>query len=294
MSALLRLPFALLAALAMLLLWPGVASAEGGTEGVSPLTCPLDVPLPGCETQEPASQAPAGGPTDTDHQAPDELTGPSDAVPAFTGPQQLPEQEAPGTSSTGGTGGTEGQQTDQQESGQQTPAPSGDSAPDPAAVGECIATELEELLALLEESLGGAAEGLAAELEAGLADPTRLQDFLTGLPGLIESTVPELADELATELPAAIEGIVACLPIPTSPPAEEEPPAPAPVAQPTQQAVHYANCDDARAQGAAPVHAGQPGYGAHLDSDDDGIGCEEVMAVSHTPEQQPQLAYTGF
>ncbi|WP_150291261.1 excalibur calcium-binding domain-containing protein [Sphingobium estronivorans] len=36
----------------------------------------------------------------------------------------------------------------------------------------------------------------------------------------------------------------------------------------------YPNCRAARAAGAAPVYAGQPGYGPHLDRDGDGIGCE--------------------
>jgi endonuclease YncB( thermonuclease family) len=36
----------------------------------------------------------------------------------------------------------------------------------------------------------------------------------------------------------------------------------------------FRNCAAARAAGAAPVHAGQPGYGPHLDRDGDGIGCE--------------------
>jgi hypothetical protein len=37
---------------------------------------------------------------------------------------------------------------------------------------------------------------------------------------------------------------------------------------------YYPNCAAARAAGAAPVRRGQPGYGAHLDRDNDGIGCE--------------------
>lgn len=36
----------------------------------------------------------------------------------------------------------------------------------------------------------------------------------------------------------------------------------------------FANCAQARAAGAAPVHAGDPGYGRHLDRDGDGVGCE--------------------
>lgn len=39
-------------------------------------------------------------------------------------------------------------------------------------------------------------------------------------------------------------------------------------------AAYYANCSAARAAGAAPVRAGQPGYGRHLDRDGDGVGCE--------------------
>jgi hypothetical protein len=29
-----------------------------------------------------------------------------------------------------------------------------------------------------------------------------------------------------------------------------------------------------RAAGAAPIYAGTPGYGTHLDRDNDGIGCD--------------------
>ena len=36
----------------------------------------------------------------------------------------------------------------------------------------------------------------------------------------------------------------------------------------------FRNCTEARAAGAAPVRAGEPGYGPHLDRDGDGIGCE--------------------
>lgn len=36
----------------------------------------------------------------------------------------------------------------------------------------------------------------------------------------------------------------------------------------------FANCSDARAQGAAPVRVGDPGYSRKLDRDGDGVGCE--------------------
>lgn len=37
---------------------------------------------------------------------------------------------------------------------------------------------------------------------------------------------------------------------------------------------YYANCAAVRAAGADPIHAGEPGYGRHLDRDGDGVGCE--------------------
>lgn len=36
----------------------------------------------------------------------------------------------------------------------------------------------------------------------------------------------------------------------------------------------FRNCTAAREAGAAPVRRGDPGYGSHLDRDNDGVGCE--------------------
>ncbi|WP_430539550.1 excalibur calcium-binding domain-containing protein [Lysobacter niastensis] len=36
----------------------------------------------------------------------------------------------------------------------------------------------------------------------------------------------------------------------------------------------FANCTEALSVGAAPVMRGDPGYGPHLDRDNDGVGCE--------------------
>ena len=47
----------------------------------------------------------------------------------------------------------------------------------------------------------------------------------------------------------------------------------APSVKPKQQRA-YRNCSEARAAGAAPVRRGDPGYGTHLDRDNDGVGCE--------------------
>ncbi len=51
-------------------------------------------------------------------------------------------------------------------------------------------------------------------------------------------------------------------------------PAPAPKPTPAKPKVSYKNCDAVRAAGADPIHAGDPGYGRHLDRDGDGVGCE--------------------
>ena len=48
-------------------------------------------------------------------------------------------------------------------------------------------------------------------------------------------------------------------------------------AKPTTQGEtdYYENCDAVRAAGKAPIRQGDPGYGRHLDGDDDGVGCED-------------------
>ncbi|CAH0273284.1 hypothetical protein SRABI83_03709 [Arthrobacter sp. Bi83] len=75
---------------------------------------------------------------------------------------------------------------------------------------------------------------------------------------------------------------------PVTAPAQAAPavPAPAPAgpaapvaaeaaqAAPAPAAAYYANCAAVRAAGAAPIHAGQPGYSGKLDRDGDGVGCE--------------------
>jgi hypothetical protein len=56
---------------------------------------------------------------------------------------------------------------------------------------------------------------------------------------------------------------------------DEVRPATTPVASAAQdQSVTYSGCNEVRAAGKAPLHAGQPGYRPDMDGDDDGIGCE--------------------
>ena len=38
----------------------------------------------------------------------------------------------------------------------------------------------------------------------------------------------------------------------------------------------YRNCGEARRAGATPLRRGQPGYGAHMDGDGDGVACEPL------------------
>ncbi|WP_082080491.1 GmrSD restriction endonuclease domain-containing protein [Williamsia herbipolensis] len=52
------------------------------------------------------------------------------------------------------------------------------------------------------------------------------------------------------------------------------PPAPAAPAIPDGGDVYYRNCAAARAAGAAPIRAGEPGYRAGLDGDGDGTACD--------------------
>ena len=37
---------------------------------------------------------------------------------------------------------------------------------------------------------------------------------------------------------------------------------------------YYPNCAAVRADGAAPLRRGEPGYASHLDRDNDGVACE--------------------
>jgi beta-lactam-binding protein with PASTA domain len=81
------------------------------------------------------------------------------------------------------------------------------------------------------------------------------------------------ADQAASKLAAEQAAQQAAKPAPVAPA-----PAPAPAVKAPAQApasVYYANCTAARQAGAAPVYAGTPGYGKHLDRDGDGIGCDK-------------------
>lgn len=80
-------------------------------------------------------------------------------------------------------------------------------------------------------------------------------------------------DALAATVQRCIEGELAAR-RPATTVAPVQPLVPQTTAPPVASSTYYENCDAARAAGAAPVHRGDPGYGSHLDRDNDGIGCE--------------------
>jgi hypothetical protein len=61
--------------------------------------------------------------------------------------------------------------------------------------------------------------------------------------------------------------------VPPAPSSRTAPPA-APTTGTAPADVYYPNCTAVRAAGAAPLHAGQPGYRPGLDRDGDGVACE--------------------
>lgn len=115
------------------------------------------------------------------------------------------------------------------------------------------------------------------------------------IPCLDTSQLPDDAEAGLAPLLDALEqiGVKACPPKPVTGGGNNgggNPPPTQPAGQP-----YYENCDDARAQGKAPVYASDPGYRAGLDSDDDGIGCEETAVVTPVSNQSAgRLAYTGI
>ncbi|MEV0114661.1 excalibur calcium-binding domain-containing protein [Streptomyces sp. NPDC050844] len=84
-------------------------------------------------------------------------------------------------------------------------------------------------------------------------------------PGPTVTETEDASEPAATETPTEE----------TEPPEEPDATIPEPTAESsTPQDVYYENCDEARAAGAAPLYAGEPGYSSDLDRDGDGVACE--------------------
>jgi hypothetical protein len=83
-------------------------------------------------------------------------------------------------------------------------------------------------------------------------------------------------DELEAQVAAATTTVAPTTPTTTAPVVASPAPLPPPAfaAPPPPVSGYFENCTAARAAGAAPVYAGDPGYGPHLDRDGDGVGCE--------------------
>jgi hypothetical protein len=116
------------------------------------------------------------------------------------------------------------------------------------------------------------------------------------IPCLDTSQLPDEAREGLAPLLEGLEqiGIEACPPQPVTGGGNDGGGSPPPGEQPEQQPVHYENCDDARAKGKAPVHSTDAGYRSDLDSDHDGIGCEETVTYAAPVQSAGTLAYTGI
>src|SRR5690606_39481345 len=104
-------------------------------------------------------------------------------------------------------------------------------------------------------------------------------------------STPRPVDSTTVPAPAAPPATSAPEPPPAPPPEPERipepttapppPPLPEPertseptIAPPAPSNVVYKNCAAARAAGAAPLYAGEPGYSSTLDRDGDGVACE--------------------
>ena len=123
-------------------------------------------------------------------------------------------------------------------------------------------TSLEKLAAEKAAAEKAAAEKAAAERAAA--------EQAAAAKAAADAAAAKLAAEQAAAQQAAQQAAAKPAPAPAAPaPAVPAPAAPAPAA------VYYANCTAARQAGAAPVYAGTPGYGKHLDRDGDGIGCDK-------------------
>ncbi|GAB3703403.1 excalibur calcium-binding domain-containing protein [Corynebacterium nasicanis] len=113
---------------------------------------------------------------------------------------------------------------------------------------------------LLLSACGGAAQSTPAPVTETVVSTVTTTSVVTSTETVTaEPPVPEPAPE-----PAPVEANVN-----TVPQGFASLPEPAPAASGP-----FRNCAAARAAGAAPVYAGQPGYGSHLDRDGDGVGCE--------------------
>jgi hypothetical protein len=258
MSTFVKLPLALLAALAMLLLWSGTASADPLDEVTGTVTDVVEglAPAP----SDDAAPGDAGSPDPADAPTPQ----PSDVVTqqgALEGPvcAEDPLSDLP-LCETDGEDEGDGDEGDGGDGGDEVTAP----------VCESVFSQLPTTVPGLDQLATLTCDQL----------PTVLCPLLPKIPQLeaVTGLVCTATDPTTTPTPA-----------PTTPP----------TVLPAGSAPYYANCEEARAAGAAPITAGQPGYRPELDRDSDGVACEDGNSPA-APDgtntaltSTGQLAYTG-
>lgn len=136
------------------------------------------------------------------------------------------------------------------------------------ADAETVAVENDTALTDARADLDEALEDLAtatASLETAAAQVTEMQTAATASQTELDARAARIADLEGQLSSRSAQAPVAQVPAAQAP-AAQAPAAPA--------STYYDNCTAARNAGAAPVRAGDPGYGRHLDRDGDGIGCE--------------------
>jgi hypothetical protein len=137
---------------------------------------------------------------------------------------------------------------------------------------------------------GGSTPALAASATDAAADAEpseKPSEAAVRAPAATTSAVPTTAPPAPTTVAPAPEAPKPQTSAPVAPkpqtaaPVAPKPPAPAPappvVAPPVANppaSTPFKNCSAAKAAGAAPVRIGDAGYGPHLDTDGDGVGCE--------------------
>jgi hypothetical protein len=313
MSKLLRLPLTLLAVLAALLFLPGVASA-GGSDTVPTGTCPPDAAAADC--------TPAGG---------DTVPGNQTIVPSGN--------TALGGTPTGPAGSGRAQSAaaavvplaalavpncDSLPSDVLPPCGPPDCAPLPGdvvpALPLCVPAPPTPPKCVPIPQLGDLCQfpdadcppvptaPTAAAVTDGTCTPPITCDRFAQFFGFGDSCsdipmcIPR--DRVPAGFPIPIPSPPLCGPgaggTPTPPSAPGKgtymPPPQAAAAPP---GVYYANCTDARAQGASNIPQGSPGYRPELDADHDGFACDEAQTtatptVTTTAHPSGTLAYTGL
>ncbi|TDV56623.1 excalibur calcium-binding domain-containing protein [Actinophytocola oryzae] len=117
--------------------------------------------------------------------------------------------------------------------------------------GRAVIVEGNWLVVSAEHRAGGSADDILLRVEK----PTEPTTTTTQPPAVVEAPPVTQAPPVTATPPVEVA------PVPEQP---AEPPS-----------AYYANCAAARAAGAAPLHAGEPGYRAGLDRDGDGVACEK-------------------